>query len=132
MKRITLVVALVALVSCGGGSPSAPSAVQVAGTWSGSITSNQVAGSGPARITIAQSGSSLTGTWQVTGPNGPDSGNMTGSMNGSSASMSLTPSVPGTCPYSVTATFAGSSMTGTYATQNCTASGSGGVALTKQ
>lgn len=127
-----VIAALLALASCGGGSPSAPSVMQIAGTWSGTITSNQVAGSGPARITITQSGSSLSGTWNATGPGGPDSGNMTGTVNGSGASMNLASSVPSNCPYSVTVAVAGTSMTGTYAAASCTVAASGAINLTKQ
>lgn len=126
-------IAALVLSSCGGGgSPSAPTVMQIAGTWAGTITSNQVSGNGPARITIAQSGTSLTGTWNATGPGGPDSGNMSGSISGSSVSMNLASSVPTNCPYTVTVTVGGTSMTGTYATANCTVAASGGINLTKQ
>lgn len=125
--------ALLLLVSCGGSSgPTAPSVLQVVGTWSGTITSNQVAGNGPAQITISQSGSTLSGTWNATGPGGPDSGSMTGSVSGNAVTMTLQSSVPTNCPYNVTVTVNGSLMTGTYAAFNCTVAASGGISLTKQ
>jgi len=132
LKKLIPVVMLLALAACGGSSPSAPSTISVAGTWSGSITSNQVTGSGPASVTLAQSGTSLSGTWAVTGPDGPNSGSLTGSVSGASMTMTLTPSDPRTCPYNATVNISGSQMTGTYAAFNCTASASGGITLTKR
>ena len=129
-----LVALAVALGGCGGGgsTPSAPSGLQVTGTWSGSITSNQVSGSGPARVTLTQSGTTLTGTWNATGPGGPDSGNLTGSVSGQGVAMTLNSSVPSNCPYTVNVTVSGASMTGTYAAFQCTVAASGGISLTKQ
>jgi hypothetical protein len=57
---------------------------------------------------------------------------MVGSINGASVSLTLTPSVPTNCPYTVTATVSGNAINGTYATFNCLAALSGSVTLTKQ
>lgn len=132
VKRFIALAFALGLSACGGSSPAAPSVLQVAGTWSGSITSNQVSGSGPASVTLAQSGTALSGTWSVTGPDGPNSGALTGTVAGTSVTMTLTPSDPRTCPYNATVNVAGNSMTGTYAAFNCSASASGGISLTKQ
>ena len=139
MYRRTAFAFLLTLVACGASaackgssSPNGPSTSSVSGTWTGSITSNQAAGSGPARVTLSQTGNNLSGTWSVTGPNSPDSGSLTGSINGSGVSLTLSPSVPTNCPYTVTATVSGNSMNGTYAAFNCTLAVAGGVALTKQ
>ena len=90
MYRRTAFAFLLTLVACGASaackgssSPNGPSTSSVSGTWTGSITSNQAAGSGPARVTLSQTGNNLSGTWSVTGPNSPDSGSLTGSINGS-------------------------------------------------
>lgn len=132
-KTPALVLALCLVAACGGGSsPSAPSVVQVTGTWSGSITSNQASGSGPARVTLTQAGTALTGTWNAVGPGGPDSGNLTGAVSGSGVAMTLQSSVPSNCPYTVNVTVTGASMTGTYAAFNCTVAASGGITLAKQ
>jgi hypothetical protein len=139
MYRQTAFAFLLTLVACGASaacsglrSPFGPSTPSVSGTWSGTITSNQVAGSGPARVTISQTDNNLSGSWSVTGPNGPDSGSLTGSVDGSAVSMTLSPSVPTSCPYTATATVSGNSMTGTYAAFNCTLPVAGGITLTKQ
>lgn len=122
--------ALVALAACGGSSTSPSGDIQVAGTWSGSITrSNQTS---PARITIAQSGAVVTGTWNASGPGGPDSGTMDGSVSGKAVSMVLRSSVPVNCPYNVTVTVSGKEMTGTYAAFQCSIVVSGSIALTRQ
>jgi hypothetical protein len=86
------------------------------------------------RITFNQSGGPLTGTWSATFANGvlTNSGSLSGSMNGSDISAILTPTDPLTCPYNVTATRNGNTITGTYAAFNCTASVTGSVNVTKE
>jgi hypothetical protein len=139
MYRQTWLAFLLVLAACGASaacgsssSPTGPSTHSVNGTWSGSITSNLAVGSGPATVTLSQSGNRLSGTWSVIGPTSPDSGSLTGSVDGSAVSVTLSPSVPTGCPYTATMTVSGNSMTGTYAAFNCTASIAGGIALTKQ
>jgi hypothetical protein len=44
----------------------------------------------------------------------------------------LTPSVPTTCPFNLTATLSGTTMSGTYAAYNCTVAESGTFTATKQ
>jgi hypothetical protein len=73
------------------------------------------------------SGSSLTGTWASTSIG---SGTLTGTVNGSSISMTFTPSVPTSCSFSVTATVNGNQVSGTDTSPNCSLTGS--VSLTKQ
>jgi hypothetical protein len=137
MYRQTAVAFLLTLVACvaaacgGSSSATGPSASSIAGTWSGSITSNMAPGSGGAQVSISQTGDSLSGTWGVNGPTSPDSGSLTGTFNGSAVSMTLSPSVPTSCPYRVTATVSGNSMVGTYAAFNCTLPVAGGITLTK-
>ena len=117
---------------CGGDSPTSPSApVSLTGTWTGTIQDSLV-GAGTARVTIAQSGSSLTGTWSFTAGGDTNSGSLSGSVTGSSLSVTLTPSVPTSCPFQVTATVSGNTITGTYAAFNCTVAISGSINLTRQ
>jgi hypothetical protein len=131
MQKLIPLACLLTLVACGS-SPTSPSAAaSVTGTWLGTITSEQVAGSGSARVDFAGTNSNLTGTWSVTGPSGPDSGTLNGAVNGSAVTLTLTPSVPVNCPYAVTATMSGTQLTGTYAATNCSQAVSGGLSLTK-
>ena len=134
--KLFTVVALALIVSaCSGDSPTSPtgsSTASVQGTWSGTITNSEYGGRGPARVTVSQTGSSLSGTWYAMGPYGADSGSLTGSVSGSAVSITLSPSDPTNCPTKVTAIVSGTSMSGTYAAFNCAAPLSGGVTLTKQ
>jgi hypothetical protein len=106
--------------------------MQVAGTWVGTITNHQFAGSGPARVTIAQANTTLAGTWSATGPGGPDNGILSGLVNGSDVAFTLTSTVSISCPVAVFATVDGDRMTGSYTALNCTAPVSGGLTLTRQ
>ena len=135
--------------------PTGPSTPSVSGTWSGSITSKPASlstavvpgartrppgaittgyavDSDQARITLSQTDSSLSGSWSTTGPNGTNGGTLTGFIDGSAVSMTLSPSSPTSCPYTATVTVSGNSMTGTYAAFNCTDASAGGIALMKE
>jgi hypothetical protein len=53
----------------------------------------------PLRVTLSQSGSSLSGTFEATNPDGSTGrGNVSGTVNGSSVSMTFTPTTAGGCP----------------------------------
>ena len=87
--------------------------------------------------TIAQSGTSLSGTWSTTFTNAGNnsatlSGTLTGSISGSSVSMSLVPSAPTSCTIPMTATVSGNSMSGTYVSANCSVPDSGSINLTEE
>ena len=132
--RVALILALlVAAVNCGGSSsPSSPSTPSLMGTW---VATGFFPGTATtATVQLAQSGSSLTGTWIGTS-SGP-SGTLSGSVNGSSVSMTFTVPPPTDCtfPISVTATVNGNQMTGTYASvsSSCPIRLTGNVTLTKQ
>ena len=84
------------------------------------------------RVTVAQNGSSLTGTWSISAAVQTNSGSLSGSVTGSSLSITLTPSVPTSCPYQLTATVTGNTITGTYASFNCTVAVSGSLTVTRQ
>lgn len=125
-------VLVLALMVAGCDNPSKPSG-PLTGTWSGTLT-DSVVGAGTVRLTIAQSGQSLTGSWGSTfsDPTFNNSGTLTGTFSGSAATITLSPSSPTTCPFFVTATVSGSAMTGTYAAINCTVAVSGSVSVTKE
>jgi hypothetical protein len=118
--------------ACGGSSPAAPSQASFSGTWKGTITSSLATGSTPATLTLSQSGSSLSGTWNLVGPDGPTAGSLTGGAVGSLVAMTLTPGVQTQCPYTVNATVSNTRMTGVYASFNCTVVSSGSIDLARQ
>jgi hypothetical protein len=83
-------------------------------------------------MTLSQDGSSLSGTWNLVGPDGATTGSLTGGAIGSLLAMTLSPSVPTQCPYTVNASVSNTRMTGVYASFNCTVVSSGSIDLTKQ
>jgi hypothetical protein len=78
-----------------------------------------VAGTGSLQSTITQSGSTLSGTYSLTfsNPVFSNSGTLSGTVNGSSVSMTATPGNTLICPALDTATLnaAATQITGTYA-----------------
>jgi hypothetical protein len=128
--RRCLVIALTA-VACT--SSTSPSGANVAGNWSGTLTSSY-AGSGTVGFSLSQSGSSVSGTWFTTFGNSANnnSGSLSGNLNGSTITAVLTPSNPLGCPSNVTGTLNGStSITGTYAAFSCSVSDGGPFTVTK-
>ena len=85
--RIALVVCLVACVSACGGNPTAPTgvsgttAMNIAGTWTGTIVSSNNATVGY-RMVLAQSGSDVSGSWDSTSVSW--AGDISGAVSGSS------------------------------------------------
>ncbi|HMF61312.1 MAG TPA: hypothetical protein VK595_13120 [Vicinamibacterales bacterium] len=132
MKKLIPLALLLALAACGSSSPTAPSVLQLAGTWKGTISDAAVPGSGPAQMTIAQTGSALSGSWNATGPFSTNTGQFTGNVSAASVVMTVTSSVSGSCPLTLNGTVNGAQMTGTYATFNCTSAGGGSFSLTKE
>ena len=131
-SRWLLVVLSLVAVNCGGDSPTAPSAPTVTGTWTGTLTSTSIPGLvATVSFTLAQSGSSVSGTWSSTGTFGPSGGTISGTISGSAVSVTASQSDPTLCPLSVTAVVSGSQMTGTYATFNCTEVITGSLSVTK-
>ena len=112
---------LAATVTCGGSSPSTPSTPStpsLTGTWIGTET-DTIAGTGNLQSTISQSGSTLSGTYSLSFPNPmfSNGGTVSGTVNGSTVSITATPSNPAICPALDTATLnaAANQITGTYA-----------------
>lgn len=126
MKRLVMVGVFCLIAGCGG-NDTGPSNLSLSGTWAGRAVSNMFGGIN-IQVSLTQSGSSLTGTW-VSDQN---SGQLTGSVGGSSVSANLTSADPRQCPFTVTATVSGSSMSGTYAAYNCTVADGGTISLTKR
>ena len=117
-RAVLIILSLVATVNCGSSSPSSPSTPSLTGTWVGTEI-DTVAGTGAAQSIITQSGSALSGTYSLTftNPIFSNSGSLSGSVNGSTVSLTATPSNPLICPAADTATLnaAATQLTGTYA-----------------
>jgi hypothetical protein len=89
---------------------------QTAGSYSGSVQ-NTFQGTGVMHMTLAQSGSTLSGTWSATFLG---VGLLTGSVSGNSIAVTLLPDNPTPCPdYNATATLEGNRLTGAYTSLNC-------------
>jgi hypothetical protein len=87
------------------------------------------------RLTIAQSGPSLSGMWGTT----TNTGTLSGNVNGITVSMiGTSPRDPTTCPFSITSTVnrSGTQMTGTISvttgTAICNLSSTGSITLMKE
>jgi hypothetical protein len=133
-----MIVGTVAMVACNSNSSTGPTAGGVASSWSGPI-SDALLGSGTLSLSLVQYPSdSVTGTWATTFANSNDdlSGAVAGNINGSTLSVRLKPNNPPTCqygPFALTASLTGTtSMTGTFATIDCTVADSGTFSATKQ
>ena len=128
---VGLILGLAMVAACDVDSPTSPSG-SLAGTWTGTVIDSLV-GTGTIRITISQSGSTISGTWASTFPDPADNngGTASGTLSGSSLSATLTPSNPSSCPFNVTATVSGNRMTGTYAVFTCTIAVTGSLELTR-
>ena len=64
-------------------------------------------------VTLSQSGSSLSGTFDATTPTGNlDRGSVSGSVRGSAVSLSFLPASPGACPATSESTFSGNRIDG--------------------
>jgi hypothetical protein len=125
------VILLVALTNCGGGDDEDN---DVSGTYTGTIQ-DAFAGTGTLRATISQSGSSLSGTFQTTFPDPQqnNSGTISGTVNGSVVTLTLTPSVPVFCAFNATLTQEDDDrITGTYVAVNCSVPDSGTISITRQ
>jgi len=85
--------------------PSAPPAVNVSGTWTGTWSyENASLGGGDARGTFQQDGDKLSGRFDVTGPVVNRTANIVGTVSGNEVKLSQ--------PSSGTLTVSGSEMTG--------------------
>jgi len=126
------VVLSIAIAGCDSGGDDDD--VSLAGTWSGTIQ-DSISGAGTGRVTIAQSGSTLSGTWEATfaDPANNNGGTLSGTFDGQSIDLTLSPSDPASCPFRVTATLQGDNrFTGTYAAFDCTVVVTGNLDVTRQ
>ena len=125
MQRLLVLALALLLSACGvGGS-------DYSGSYVGSVV-DTVGGAGTASITIAQSGSQLSGSWQIGFGSLVNSGSLQGVASGNSVSAQLLPSRAGACPYTLTATRSGNTLSGNYSAFNCTQPLSGTFTGTRQ
>ena len=125
LRVLMVVFSVGAAVCCGSNSSSSPTSsstpTPLSGNWVGTET-DTVAGTGNLQATIFQSGSTLSGTYSLSFPNPifSNSGSVSGTVNGSSVSMTATPTNPAICPALDTATLNATStqITGTYVAIN--------------
>lgn len=131
MRNALLCLALlVGLSACS--SSTSPADANVSGTWSGN--SSNSFGVGTFTATISQSSQTLSGTWSGVFNDSRlnNSGTLSGAKTGSSVQVTLLSSSPANCPYAFTGTLSTTtSITGTYATFNCTIPIGGSLTLTK-
>lgn len=128
-----LTLCLGALAGCDSGD-NEETVAAVAGNYRGTVQ-DSVAGPGTVVVSIAQNGSSLTGTFQTTFQVAANnnSGSLTGTVSGSSVTLTVTPSRTTSCPFTVTATMVTATrLMGTYAAFNCTVAVSGTIDVTQQ
>ncbi len=127
------------LASCGGdGNDSSPSG-SLSGNYAGTVQDN-VVGDGTVKVTLTESNTSLSGTLQTTFVNPQrnpflrlDSGTVRGTVNGTTITLTFTPSVATACPYDVTFTqVSDTQLTGAYAASQCVVASSGTLNLTRQ
>ena len=142
MRQLTLAVLMLLGAACAGNSPTStstsPSGQQLAGNYTGTLVSNSSGfaqiGVGTLQATLAQNGGSLNGSWTTTYANAAynNAGSLTGTASGSSVTLTLTSGVTGLCPSKVTAAISGTTLSGTYATFDCSYADGGQFSATKQ
>lgn len=103
-----------------------------AGTYEGDAVDSQ-SSSNVKQFTlrIADSGSSVSGNYQIKAVILDVSGTVSGSINGSELTLTLTPNA-GDCPYRITGRWSDRRITGTYAAFNCFVRSDGTLDLKKR
>lgn len=125
MNKWVALIFVLLLAGCSVGAPD------YSGQWVGSVF-DSVGGAGTGNITIAQSGSQITGSWQIGFGSLVNSGSLQGVVSGNSISAQLYPSRADACPYTLTATRSGNTLNGNYSAFSCTISISGTFTGTRQ
>lgn len=134
MKRIGIVVLfaglLTVLTACGSTGGGGPSGFSYGGQWSGTIQ-DSVAGPGTVTVTLTQSSSTLSGTWQAAFTAGSNGGSAVGTINGNQVVLELHPASVLVCPYRAILNRSGNTLSGNYTAFNCLDSVTGTVTITK-
>ena len=111
IRPLLFLLAFLVVGSGCGPNPNQPSSVT--GTWTGTLASN-ILGNVTIQLTLTQAGSSVTGTFAQTAPGAVSSfgSTLTGTLNGSAVSIAL---AFGTCTRTLTGTWSGTTLSGSYA-----------------
>lgn len=107
-------------------SSTSPSNENIQGTWNGfdSVLSTQIT------MTLSQNGSSLGGTWTISGAS--HGGTISGTKNGSSVTITLVGNAT-TCSLNYTGTLSSlTAMSGTVVGQDCINNGGAAITFNKQ
>jgi hypothetical protein len=87
---LLLVSVMIAVAGCASSGPAAPPSVDVTGTWVGTWAYENVSiGQGQVRADLKQSGSVVSGTWEVTGPVVNKTANVTGQVSGNTVRVEM-------------------------------------------
>lgn len=113
------------------GLSAGPSGASLAGTWAGWFSSITT-GTRTTRATLFQVGSVITGFWTFFYMNGTISGDVSGSIVGSTALLTLRPYSSSECSLSVVAIIGNDRLEGTWSTTDCDTSDVGTFSLTRQ
>lgn len=125
MKRLALLLCCLSACACGSEAPTAPSIINIAGLWTGTLASSNLTAKAVA-FQIDQSGTAVTGTWTGTSWDGVLIGQVAGSVFTGTVSMSAPNALgtPGACTgsASITGPIADRSLrwTGPGFSGNCT------------
>lgn len=120
-----LFVGLVLLLSACSSTPD------YSGQWVGGAN-DTIAGFGQTNLTITQSGSQLSGSWQIAFREGVNSGSLQGTASADAVTVQLFPSNPNACPFNVTATRSGDTMNGNYSSFSCSRPISGTLSIERR
>lgn len=128
MKKLLLgILTTLNLAGCGGGGGSS---VDLTGNWTGTATGvfNGQTITATARLTLAQSGDIVKGTFSSSSGN---SGTVEGTVTGSTVTGNLFPSVPTNCPATFVYFYSNNTLSGQTVSYNCTVAGSSQVVFTR-
>jgi hypothetical protein len=142
-KQLSIALAALVLVACGGGSSDNNLNNNLTGYWSGTVTGVANNGSLNITMTLAQSDGvagngvtsikdipvDITGIYTTSSGSG---GSVSGKFDGSSFTGNLSPSVSNNCSAKIVLFFSYNSLNGTALTDNCGMSASAKAAFTKQ
>lgn len=126
-RRFLIMAVALALSACGGGSGDS---VDVSGIWHGGGT-GQVDGKPvtiTATVTLAQSGSNVSGTFTSSSGN---TGAIVATFDGSKLVGDMIPSNPGNCPAHLIWFYSANKLEGSVTSYNCSASTGGTFTLTR-
>lgn len=134
MRSFLLAIVCTLAIGCSGSqsptAPTAPTIPSIAGAWAGTYASAQL-GFGRVTLNLAQTSSTISGTWSTTATDGTgvtNSGTISGTVNTSrDVVLTMTPSDPRLCPYRFTGMTYSTErrIDGQFVTVNCTVAASG-------